>query len=362
MRAQIPGRRRALQSAFESTYRAFPVAAIGKESLEYGDKVVLPASALDRLLKAQIDYPMLFKVSNPRAQPPSGSSPSSLHCGVMEFVAEEGMAYLPYWLMQSLSISEGGLVTFANITLPKGNYVKLRPQTKDFLDVSNPKAVLEKNLRLFTCLTQGGTVPIIYNSKRFLIDIVELKPAHAVSIVETDCDTDFEKPLDYVEDEEEQQRIGDDTDDTALQRPADGSAPQQQDEADADPSFVAFSGSAKRLDGRPAASAPTHEQQQHEQHGHQQHRGRPSGSSSGSNANKRTMEEQQKEQDRKREEQKREQEQRKTQGKLVFGASRPAPNAGANNKDGDNSGEKKNESGQESNFEAFKGKPRTLKD
>ena len=34
---------------FEGTYRAFPLAFIDKQSNEYGDKVILPPSALDRL-------------------------------------------------------------------------------------------------------------------------------------------------------------------------------------------------------------------------------------------------------------------------------------------------------------------------
>ncbi len=34
---------------FESRYRAMPVAFIDKQSAEFGDKVILPPSALDRL-------------------------------------------------------------------------------------------------------------------------------------------------------------------------------------------------------------------------------------------------------------------------------------------------------------------------
>lgn len=34
---------------FEATYRAFPLAFIDKQSAEYGDKVIMPPSALDRL-------------------------------------------------------------------------------------------------------------------------------------------------------------------------------------------------------------------------------------------------------------------------------------------------------------------------
>jgi len=36
-------------SNFEATYRAFPLAFIDKQSAEYGDKVIMPPSALDRL-------------------------------------------------------------------------------------------------------------------------------------------------------------------------------------------------------------------------------------------------------------------------------------------------------------------------
>ena len=40
---QMPG------GVFEAHYRAMPVAFIDKQAAEYGDKVILPPSALDRL-------------------------------------------------------------------------------------------------------------------------------------------------------------------------------------------------------------------------------------------------------------------------------------------------------------------------
>jgi len=42
---------------------------------------------------------------------------------------------------------------------------------------------------------------IAYNDKQYYIDIVETKPSHAVTIVETDCEVDFVQPLDYEEPE-----------------------------------------------------------------------------------------------------------------------------------------------------------------
>ena len=136
-------------SNFEARYRAFPVAFLDKTSAEEGDKVILPPSALDRLISLHIDYPMLFKVENQ-------ASGRTTHCGVLEFTADEGRVYLPFWMMENLLLREGDIVEFKNASLPKGTYVKLQPVTSDFLDITNPKAVLEKTLRSYSCLTTGA--------------------------------------------------------------------------------------------------------------------------------------------------------------------------------------------------------------
>lgn len=38
-----------------------------------------------------IDYPMLFELCNDATKRVS-------HCGVLEFIAEEGTIYMPYWV------------------------------------------------------------------------------------------------------------------------------------------------------------------------------------------------------------------------------------------------------------------------
>lgn len=42
---------------------------------------------------------------------------------------------------------------------------------------------------------------VAYNNKKYYIDIIESKPANAISIIETDCEVDFAPPLDYKEPE-----------------------------------------------------------------------------------------------------------------------------------------------------------------
>ena len=106
--------------------------------------------------------------------------------------------------MQNLAMEEGEIVNLRSASLPKGTYVKLQPHTTDFLDISNPKAVLETTLRNFSCLTVGDQITINYNNRQYFIDIVEAKPQPAISVIETDCEVDFAPPLDYVEPERQQ--------------------------------------------------------------------------------------------------------------------------------------------------------------
>lgn len=101
--------------------------------------------------------------------------------------------------MQNLALEEGEIVSLKSASLPKGTYVKLQPHTTDFLDISNPKAVLETTLRNFSCLTVGDQITINYNNRQYFIDIVEARPQQSISVVETDCEVDFAPPLDYVE-------------------------------------------------------------------------------------------------------------------------------------------------------------------
>lgn len=189
---------------------------------------------------------MLFQVENRREG-------RTTHCGVLEFIAEEGMAYLPYWMMQNLLLQEGDVITLRSATLPKGTFVKLQPHSKDFLDISNPRAVLETTLRNFSCLSVGDTIPIHYNNKTFYIDIIEAKPEAAISVIETDCNVDFAPPLDYVEPEWVPAQAAPKPSETASA----GKASEAEAAAPVDegPTFLAFAGTGRRLDGKSAGES-----------------------------------------------------------------------------------------------------------
>ena len=44
-------------------------------------------------------------------------------------------------MMRNLLLEEGGLVHLENISLPVATFAKFQPQSEDFLDITNPKAV-----------------------------------------------------------------------------------------------------------------------------------------------------------------------------------------------------------------------------
>lgn len=158
----------------------------------------LPASALDKLSQLHVTYPMLFELIN-------GAKGTKTHAGVLEFTAEEGRCYLPSWIMQTLGLEQGDLVQTKSTDLPPGGFVKLQPQSVEFLDISDPKAVLETAFRDFACLTVGDVFTFSYNDVIYEIAVLEVKPddgvKRAISVQETDLEVDFAPPVGYQEPE-----------------------------------------------------------------------------------------------------------------------------------------------------------------
>ncbi|KAI8126543.1 putative ubiquitin fusion degradation protein 1 [Lucilia cuprina] len=180
---------------FKASYKCFSVSMLPgneRQDVENGGKIIMPPSALDSLTRLNVEYPMLFKLINNKKGRTS-------HAGVLEFVADEGKCYLPYWMMDNLLLEEGDILTIESVSLPVAKFSKFQPHSTDFLDITNPKAVLENALRNFACLTTGDVVAIKYNKKVYELCVLETKPGNAVSIIECDMNVEFEAPVGYKE-------------------------------------------------------------------------------------------------------------------------------------------------------------------
>jgi ubiquitin fusion degradation protein 1 len=142
--------------AYDEYLKAYSVAMLPgreRENLSYGGKstrhppsfgisltlilstVIMPPSALANLTNLDLDSPWMFQLRNP------ANPAASTHAGVLEFIAEEGVVHLPYWMMKTLRLNEGDPIRITGTELVKGKLVKLQAQSVHFLEISDPKAV-----------------------------------------------------------------------------------------------------------------------------------------------------------------------------------------------------------------------------
>ncbi|PFH60020.1 hypothetical protein XA68_11541 [Ophiocordyceps unilateralis] len=173
--------RRNLTQRFDEYYRCYPVImAPGavRPDLNYGSKIILPPSALDKGKHS--------------------------HAGVLEFIAEEGRAYIPQWMLETLEMDVGDMIQIRTTSLELAKMVKLQPQSVSFLEISDPRAVLERAFRNFATLTKGDVFSFEYNDEVFQVAVLDVKPETdkmGVSMIETDVSVEFAPPLGYVEPE-----------------------------------------------------------------------------------------------------------------------------------------------------------------
>lgn len=106
--------------------------------------VIMPQSALANLTNLDLESPWMFQLRNP------ANPAASTHGGVLEFIAEEGVVHLPYWMMRTLRLNEGDPIRITGTELPKGKLVKLQAQSVHFLEISDPKTVYEIVLLAYT--------------------------------------------------------------------------------------------------------------------------------------------------------------------------------------------------------------------
>lgn len=139
---------------------------------------------------------MVFSVSTLRTR-------KTVYVGVLEFVAPEHTIVLPFWLFSELGLNEGEMIRLGIADfLPKANFAKIRPHKTEFIELPDPRAILEIHLRNFVCLTKNETITLNFMNKDYQIDILELKPENQYNtgiIIDTDLFLDFAPPLDYVE-------------------------------------------------------------------------------------------------------------------------------------------------------------------
>lgn len=171
--------------------------------VKYSNKILLPPSVLYNInnhhSRSQTENNdafndvMFFKIKNLENE-------ITEVCGVQEFSAPPGVVHIPYHIMEGMGIKEGSNVEISLYNPPNGSYVKLQPHKTEFIELSDPKAVLEKILsRDYPVVSQGQTIALYYKEvdKVYHIDIVKAEPAEVIKIINVNLNVDFDPPKDY---------------------------------------------------------------------------------------------------------------------------------------------------------------------
>jgi ubiquitin fusion degradation protein 1 len=157
------------------------------DKISNGDKIILPSSILHTLVELDIQFPMTFEIV---------SKHYKTHCGVIEFTSDEGTCFIPEWIMKNLYIDEGEFIYIRNVSLSNASFIKFKPELQ-FLELSDPRAVLEYILRSFSCVTIGDKLHFHYNLKEYILEVIEVKPKKACCI-DTDIEVEFDEPDEYI--------------------------------------------------------------------------------------------------------------------------------------------------------------------
>lgn len=107
-------------------------------------------------------------------------------------------------MMVTLGMDVGDMIQIRTTSLELAKMVKLQPQSVNFLEISDPKAVLEKAFRNFATLTKGDVFNFEYNDEVYDVAVLDVKPETdrmGVCMIETDVSVEFAPPVGYVEPE-----------------------------------------------------------------------------------------------------------------------------------------------------------------
>ncbi|KAL7532909.1 hypothetical protein ACHAWF_004285 [Thalassiosira exigua] len=183
-----------------------PTGVFSHGHVETGDKMSLPRNFWDAIVKSKAEVPWLFEVSRvdgvtssrvalppDEHHHPSSAGVTRVVGGALDFRSPNNYAFLPRWMFRALGLRPRDVVDVRMVTdTPPGSAVRLRPHSSKFVNIGNHQAVLETELKHYSALTLGSTIPFDYRGERYHFDVVDLRSAPRGERVATakvqDCD------------------------------------------------------------------------------------------------------------------------------------------------------------------------------
>ena len=129
-----------------------------------------------------LSHDLIEKMSNDNIEPPYffeiiTQSNLKSYVSVREFTADKDTIKIPEWLCDNLSIFGNEIITLKYINnVPKGKYIKLRPESKDFFDIPEYESCLEHKLSYYSLLYIGQQIEIEIFDNIYTIIVDEIEP------------------------------------------------------------------------------------------------------------------------------------------------------------------------------------------
>jgi hypothetical protein len=190
-----------------------PMGVFSHNHIQNGDKLSVPRCFQDAIKEGKVEVPWLFRISRVEGVTKPMVEEEVVQIneltpkqpleevvgGPLDFRSSSNYCFLPWWMMRALRLHPLDIVDVKLTTnVPPGSMAKFRPHSSDFSkDISNPRAVLETELRHYSALTKGSTIAFDYNGKRYWVDVEELlmaprgEKAPMVKVQDCDLATDF---------------------------------------------------------------------------------------------------------------------------------------------------------------------------
>lgn len=176
---------------FYKPFQAVPLCEL-KPELDIqtaGGRVVLPPSALHHIIQSEMNnFPILLEICNETLS-------KKIYCGVQNFDGPEYMVGIPQWLMENLGIDSGAHVNIRTVSLEKGTFARLQPTESVFLDLDQPKEVLESILRAYPAMQTGQFIEVCYEGATLRLNVLETQPTKAIQLLNTDLEVEFDFSL-----------------------------------------------------------------------------------------------------------------------------------------------------------------------
>lgn len=166
------------------------------EKYENSDKIIVPASLLKKVAESEIT-PIVAQLEY---------NSQNISCIVGDFLEGIEQLYVPYRIFNIIhNASQEDIIKIiiTNQIFPLANYIKIKPEKTKFIELDDPKNILEKYLEKNYIILQKNTdISIKYEDIVYIIKIVNIKPENICLITNTDINVEFEQPFDYVDETE----------------------------------------------------------------------------------------------------------------------------------------------------------------